>query len=126
MKATLLAFVTLAAGLALGYFLTRREFDRDVLPLGIRATAAGSGSTTPAKLGPKVTMLSSERYEFGSMDRSEHKVHDFLVVNDGDEPLTLSTGEFARSVSRPVAAAACSGVVVRLRSASTGVASLRT
>lgn len=92
MKATILALVTLAAGAGLGYFLTQREFGQDVLPIGATPTGGSAGSK-PSKVGPKVTMLSSERFEFGTMDRTEHKVHDFIVLNDGDAPLTLSTGE---------------------------------
>jgi hypothetical protein len=91
MKATLLALVALAAGCGIGFFLTRQEFAHDVLPVGSGSAAATSGPK--GKIGPKAVLVNSEQHNFGTMDRTEHRTHDFIVRNEGDARLTLSTGE---------------------------------
>jgi hypothetical protein len=90
MKATLLAAVALAIGVGIGSFLTQREFARDVLPLDVTQV---SGAKPGQKIGPKAVIVNGVRHDFGKMDRTEHRRHDFTVRNDGDEQLTLSTGE---------------------------------
>jgi hypothetical protein len=92
MKATLLALVALAAGCGIGFFLTQQEFAHDVLPVD-PVSAGSSASSAKAKIGPKATVVNTERHDFGTMDRSEHRTHDFLVRNDGDATLTLTTGQ---------------------------------
>jgi hypothetical protein len=45
-----------------------------------------------------VTIVNGERHDFGTMDRNAHGTHDWIVRNDGDAPLTLSTGSPSCSV----------------------------
>jgi hypothetical protein len=89
MKTALLALACLGVGGAIGLALTRREFARDILPVDV----AAPGSTGAAKAGPRAVIVNNERHDFGTMDRNEHGTHVFIVRNDGDEPLTLATGQ---------------------------------
>lgn len=95
MKAIVFALVALAAGIAAGMYVTSREFAQEVLPVDL--TPVGSGGRTE-KIGPKVTIVNGERHDFGTMDRNAHGAHDWIVRNDGDAPLTLSTGAPSCSV----------------------------
>jgi hypothetical protein len=90
MKTVFLALLSLCVGTAIGLGLTRREFSQDVLPMDI-GSAAGKAGT--AKVGPRAVIVNSETHDFGTMDRNEHGTHVFLVRNDGDESLTLTTGQ---------------------------------
>src|SRR5205085_9969347 len=56
-------------------------------------TVAGPGGKSVGKIGPKVTIVNGERHDFGSMDRNAHGKHAFIVRNDGDAPLNLTTGQ---------------------------------
>src|SRR3954467_5225677 len=91
MKATLFTLAALVAGIVAGIALTQREFSRGVAPVDIRMASAG-GKRMP-KVGPKVTIVNGERYDFGTMDRNGHGKHQFIVLNDGDAPLNLEAGQ---------------------------------
>jgi hypothetical protein len=91
MKATLLSLAAFAAGVVAAFLWTKQEFSREVLPVDVRQVAA-NGRAAP-KIGPKVTIVNGERYDFGTMDRNGHGKHQFIVLNDGDAPLTLETGQ---------------------------------
>ncbi len=95
MKATVFALVALAVGIAAGMYVTGREFAHEVLPVDVTPVSAGRAK---AKIGPKVTIVNGERHDFGTMDRNAHGTHDWIVRNDGDAPLTLSTGTPSCSV----------------------------
>src|SRR5688572_16196946 len=90
MKALIFSAIALAAGIAAGTYVTQREFSNEVLPVDVRLAANGSG--TKVKIGPKVTIVNPERHDFGTMDRNAHGKHTWVVRNDGDAALTLSTG----------------------------------
>ena len=93
MKATLFSLIALAVGIAAGFGWTRQEFSREVLPVDVSAVVkTTSGTKAAPKIGPKVTIVNGERHDFGSMDRNAHGKHAYLVRNDGDAPLELSTG----------------------------------
>src|SRR5262245_55445327 len=97
MKATLFALVALAAGIAAGIGLMRREFAHELVPVDA-GTVSGRPAQGAAKIGPKVTIVNGERYNFGEMDRNAHGKHAFIVRNDGDAPLWLETGEASCAV----------------------------
>jgi hypothetical protein len=90
MKATIFAAVALACGIAVGLWTNRREFANEVLPIDITPASAVSGGV---RVGPKITIVNGERHDFGTMDRNAHGKHAWIVRNDGDAPLTLSTGQ---------------------------------
>src|SRR5437588_7841927 len=96
MKATLLALAALAIGIAAGIGWTKREFSREVVPVDVQAVVANGKPSV--KVGPKVTIVNGERYDFGTLDRNGHGKHEFIVLNDGDAPLTLQTGQPSCSV----------------------------
>ena len=89
MKATIFALVALAVGIVTGIGVNWQEFSREVIPVDITPVR---GTRPTAKIGPKVTIVNGERHDFGSMDRNAHGKHAFIVRNDGDAPLQLSTG----------------------------------
>jgi len=93
MKATLFALVALAVGVAAGIGLTQREFAHEAVPVDVTPVNIGKGARPPGTIGPKVTIVNGERYDFGTMDRNAHGKHAFIVRNDGDAPLTLATGK---------------------------------
>jgi hypothetical protein len=88
--------VALAAGIVAGIGFTKQEFSREVLPVDVQTSA--TESKQPAKIGPKITIVNGERYDFGSMERNAHGKHEFIVLNDGDAPLELRTGQPSCSV----------------------------
>lgn len=90
MKATLVTILALAVGIAAGGYITQREFSNEVLPVDL--TQVSNAGPSKVKIGPKVTIVNGERHDFGTMDRNEHGTHTWIVRNDGDAPLTLSTG----------------------------------
>jgi hypothetical protein len=90
MKSLIFAAIALIAGVAAGTYVTQREFSQEVLPVDLRQASNGTGGNV--KIGPKVTIVNGERHDFGTMDRNAHGKHSWIVRNDGDEPLTLSTG----------------------------------
>ena len=92
MKATLFALVALAAGIGVGVGMIQREFAHEVVPVDL-PVVKGDGGSSPGRIGPKVTIVNGERHEFGTMDRNAHGTHAYIVRNDGDAPLTLSTGQ---------------------------------
>jgi hypothetical protein len=91
MKATLLSLAAFAAGVVAALLWTKQEFSREVLPVDVRQVAANGKPVS--KIGPKVTIVNGERYDFGTMDRNGYGKHQFIVLNDGDAPLTLETGQ---------------------------------
>ena len=93
MKAPLFSLIALAVGIAAGIGWTRQEFSREVIPVDITLTPTGQRVNPAIKIGPKVTIVNSERHDFGSMDRNAHGKHAFIVRNDGDAPLNLTTGQ---------------------------------
>jgi hypothetical protein len=93
MRATIFALLALAVGIAAGIGWTRQEFSREVVPVEV-SLATGAATVKPAaRIGPKVTIVNGERHDFGKMDRNAHGKHAFIVRNDGDAPLELSTGQ---------------------------------
>jgi hypothetical protein len=96
MKAAIFAIAALAIGIATGIGLTQQEFSHEAVPVDV--TPVRTGGPTGPKYGPKVVIVNGERYEFGSMDRNGHGTHSYIVRNDGDAPLTLSTGQPSCSV----------------------------
>src|SRR5262245_1226983 len=92
MKAALWAVAALVLGSAVGFFWTHFEFAHDDLPVAV--TPVGGTSHAPqGKIGPKAVVVNGERHDFGTMDRNGHGQHTFLLRNDGDEPLSLTTGQ---------------------------------
>jgi hypothetical protein len=91
MKATFFTLVALAAGIAAAILFTQREFSREVMPVEVRQVSI-DGKKLP-KIGPKVSIVNGERYDFGTMDRNGQGKHAFIVLNDGDAPLTLEAGQ---------------------------------
>src|SRR5689334_8956734 len=96
MKASIFALVALAIGIATGIGLTQQEFSHEAVPVDVSPNVPG-GPSKP-KYGPKVVIVNGERYDFGTMDRNAHGTHSFIVRNDGDAPLTLTTGQPSCSV----------------------------
>lgn len=91
MKTALLALACLGVGTAIGLGLTQREFARDVFP--VDSARPSTGGSASAKIGPRAVVVNGERHDFGTMDRNEKGTHVFIVRNDGDQPLTLTTGQ---------------------------------
>lgn len=91
MKAAIFGIVALAIGIATGIGLTQQEFSHEAVPVDVGPPAPGAPSKP--KYGPKVVIVNGERYDFGTMDRNSHGTHSFIVRNDGDAPLKLSTGD---------------------------------
>jgi hypothetical protein len=92
MKATIISLAALALGIAAGIGWTKQEFSREVFPIEV-TPGLGADGRPPAKIGPKVTVVNGQRHEFGTMDRNAHGKHVYIVRNDGDAPLRLSTGQ---------------------------------
>jgi len=96
MKATVFAVVSLIGGVAIGLWLTQREFAYESLPLAVTPVSQSSKSAgvipPGGKIGPVAVIVNGEHHDFGTMDRYAHSSHSFKVRNDGDAPLTLSTG----------------------------------
>jgi hypothetical protein len=94
MKATVFSLVALALGVLTGVVWTRQEFSHEAVPVDLTpVTTALDGTPSRPKIGPKVTIVNGERHDFGAMDRNAHGKHAYIVRNDGDAPLTLSTGQ---------------------------------
>jgi hypothetical protein len=91
MKATLWAAGALILGAAIGLVSTRLEFAEDQLPVEVTLASSG-GPSGGGKIGPRAVVVSGERHDFGTMDRNAKGEHTFLIRNEGDEPLTLTTG----------------------------------
>ncbi len=92
MKATLWALAALAVGAAIGLVSTRLEFSDEQLPVEVTLASSG-GAAGGGKIGPRAVVVNGERHDFGTMDRNAHGEHTFLIRNEGDEPLTLTTGQ---------------------------------
>ena len=89
MKTTIGAVVCLILGAWIGSTLARQEFAAESLPLESAANTGSSsrGSDTPE--GPRLTLLTPERYQFGYIDQNAKMNHTFQIRNDGDAPLTV-------------------------------------
>lgn len=75
--------------------------------LGLTIAELGAYNATPVDFGanenltrgrrnqplPKVVLPEGEKYDFGTMKRDTTRSHDFVIRNDGDAPLELTTGE---------------------------------
>lgn len=85
MRTAILAVICLAVGGAIGSTLARQEFAHEVLPL---ETAHAGGGLAEAG-GPRLTILSQEKFNFGFMDQNSKMSHVFEIQNDGDQPLTV-------------------------------------
>jgi len=96
MKATIFALVALAIGIGTGIGLTQQEFSHEAVPVDVAPEPPGAPARP--RYGPKVKIINGERYDFGTMDRNAHGTHSFIVLNDGDAPLTLTTGQPSCSV----------------------------
>jgi hypothetical protein len=93
MKATVFSLIALALGIATGIAWTRQEFSHEAVPVDLTpVVTAPDGTPSRPKIGPKVTIVNSERHDFGAMERNAHGKHAYIVRNDGDAPLTLKTG----------------------------------
>lgn len=93
MKATIFALAALGIGIAVGLVVTNREFSHEVLPVDITLTGGGQRLASTGKIGPKVAIVNGARHDFGTMDRNAHGKHTWIVRNDGDAPLNLTTGQ---------------------------------
>ena len=89
MRITILAVICLAVGGAIGSTLARQEFAHEVLPLEITPASAGTAAGLVQTGGPRLTILSKERFDFGFMDQNSSMSHIFEIKNDGDQPLTV-------------------------------------
>jgi hypothetical protein len=87
MRIALFAIGCLVLGGLIGSGLAQREFADESLPFD-GATAAGNESSSSGA-GPRLTMLTPERYEFGFIDQNSKTQHTFMVKNEGDQPLEL-------------------------------------
>ena len=90
MKTTMITLAALACGISVGLWMNRREFANEVLPVDVTPVSAAAGK---AKIGPKITIVNGERHDFGTMDRNARGRYAWIVRNDGDAPLVLSTGQ---------------------------------
>ena len=89
MRTALFAIASLILGGIVGGVLARQEFAYETLP--IATGGAGSGTPAPAdQKGPRLTVLSAERFDFGEMDQNAEMEHTFTIRNDGDEPLSVT------------------------------------
>jgi hypothetical protein len=94
MKATVFSLVALALGIVTGVAWTRQEFSHEALPVDLtQETNSADGIPARPRIGPKITIVNSERHDFGAMDRNAHGRHDYIVRNDGDAPLKLECGQ---------------------------------
>jgi hypothetical protein len=107
MKATVLSLIAMALGIVTGVAWTRQEFAHEAVPVDLTPiTTAPDGTPSRPKIGPKVTIVNGERYDFGAMERNAHGKHAYVVRNDGDAPLTLECGQPSCGVCIKVFAAA--------------------
>ncbi len=98
MKTTLLGTVSLTLGIALGLWITSREFAYENLPVPVTSVAhSASDLSAPAKPLPGVkdpiaVVVNSQHHDFGTMDRYAHNSHVFKIRNDGGSSLKLIKG----------------------------------
>src|SRR5687767_10877780 len=101
MKTTLFFGISsLVVGIAVGQWLTHREFAYENLPVAATPVAPSAGATsaavkTPgsgAAKEPVAVVVNGEQFNFGTMDRYAHNSHVFTIRNDGGAPLTLIKG----------------------------------
>ncbi|HEY2414288.1 MAG TPA: DUF1573 domain-containing protein [Pirellulaceae bacterium] len=107
MKATIFGIIALVLGIATGVAWTRQEFAHEAVPVDLTpVTITKAGKPSRPTIGPKVTIVSGERHDFGAMERNAHGKHAYIVRNDGDAPLELSTGQVSCGVCIKVFAVA--------------------
>jgi hypothetical protein len=86
MRIAILAISCLVLGVIVGSTVARQEFAGESLP--VDGLSAGGGAPYTGE-GPRLTMLTPERFEFGFIDQNSKTQHTFRVKNDGDQPLSL-------------------------------------
>jgi Protein of unknown function (DUF1573) len=86
MRIAIFAVGCLVLGVLIGNTLAKREFAHEALALP-GGTATGGESADA--VGPRVSLLTPDRFEFGYMDQNSKSHHTFKIENDGDQPLTL-------------------------------------
>jgi hypothetical protein len=89
MKITIFAVVCLMLGAWIGTTLGRQEFAAEKLPFDKAEETGSAAAGSEALQGPRVTLLTPERYRFGFIDRNSKMNHTFEIRNDGDAPLTV-------------------------------------
>jgi len=89
MKTTIGAVVCLILGAWIGSTLARQEFAAESLPLQGAANTGSTSQGSDAPEGPRLTLLTPERYQFGFIDQNSTMNHTFKIRNDGDAPLTV-------------------------------------
>jgi hypothetical protein len=87
MRIALFAIGCLVLGGLIGTGLAQREFADELLP--IDGETAGGGAPSSSVEGPRLTLLTPERFEFGYIDQNSKTQHTFKVKNDGDQPLEI-------------------------------------
>jgi hypothetical protein len=95
MKATILAAVALALGVAAGVYCTHSELQPTDVPLAIRVVHGATSELLVERStgAPKAVVVDGTRYNFGVMDRHDKRSHEFVVRNEGQAPLTLVRGQ---------------------------------
>jgi hypothetical protein len=89
MKTTIGAVVCLMLGAWIGSTLGRQEFAAESLPLERAAKTDSASESSDAPEGPRLTLLTPERYQFGFIDQNSTMNHTFQIRNDGDAPLKV-------------------------------------
>ena len=91
MKETILAVVSLAVGIVVGWYAGTREFWDERLPTTLALTVLDEkGIATQPGDGPRVVVEEGEVFDFGTMDQGSEGNHDFLIRNIGNAPLGLT------------------------------------
>lgn len=85
MKLVLASLVALAVGVGLGILSTSFELGDDYLPVPL-AERVTQGR-------PIAIVVNGDHHNFGKMQRNGKSSHEFIVRNDGTEPLSLTTGD---------------------------------
>jgi hypothetical protein len=89
MRISILAAAFLILGVIVGSITGRQEFSHEVLPLDGNQ-AAGTSPAGTQSTGPRLTIVTPERFDFGVMDEHATMHHVFEIRNDGDEPLQVT------------------------------------
>src|SRR5688572_19331933 len=88
MRMAIFAVASLILGGIVGVVLARQEFVNEALPI-IGTTGAGAAAGSEQE-GPRLSLLTPERFEFGDMDQDAVMRHTFEIRNDGDQPLKVT------------------------------------
>jgi hypothetical protein len=90
MRIAVLAVASLIAGAVVGGLVGRQEFAHEVLPIQNQLSSPNGSASAEKETGPRLTILTEERYDFGEMDRDSTMTHTFEIRNDGTVPLTVT------------------------------------